>query len=96
MSVDGARPEPIKRLVQENFQGPGGPWGLTEQVICQRRVGWKEGRRARVDGQDPVHPKPSPLSPTDDEDANSYENVLICKQKQPESGEVVNLELGRG
>lgn len=43
-----------------------------------------------------MHPKPSPLSPTDDEDANSYENVLICKQKQSESGEVVNLELGRG
>lgn len=29
------------------------------------------------------------LSPADD-DANSYENVLICKQKQPESGEAAS------
>lgn len=43
----------------------------------------------------PLHPEHSSLSPADDDDANSYENVLICKQNLPESGEAANPELGR-
>lgn len=36
------------------------------------------------------HPQPRLLSPADDDDANSYENVLICKRKDTESGEAAS------
>lgn len=44
-------------------------------------------------GQAHQHPQPSPL-PADDDDANSYENVLICKQTT-ESGEAASPAPGR-
>lgn len=53
MEPTGDRPLPIKKLVQENVQGPVGP---REGLMRQR-----EGGRARLVGQDP--PAAPTLSP---------------------------------
>ena len=39
---------------------------------------------------------PSPLSLADDDDTNSYENVLICEPKKTESGEAALPGAGQG
>lgn len=49
----------------------------------------REGGRARLaglSGRTHQHPTPSPLSLADDDDTNSYENVLICKPRRMDSG----------
>lgn len=90
MEATGARPASAKNLVQENVWKA--PWGTQRAGAWQDRsptegkAGQREGGRAGPPGR--AHEQPSPLClADDDDDANSYENVLICKQKDPESGE---------
>lgn len=57
----------------------------------------REGGRARLaglSGRTHQHPPPSPLSLADDDDTNSYENVLICKPKRMDSGKFALLGSG--
>lgn len=87
---------PIRSLSRRMFEALGDPEGSGfGRSPAERR--WDRGREEEpglTDG--PPHPKPSALSLADDDDANSYENVLICRQQQPESGEAASPELGRG
>uniref|UniRef100_G1Q064 Linker for activation of T cells family member 2 n=1 Tax=Myotis lucifugus TaxID=59463 RepID=G1Q064_MYOLU len=63
-----------------------------EDSASPRYLNFSKGSRHGSDASymspapSPLSPLPSLLSPADDEDANSYENVLICKQKEPDSG----------
>uniref|UniRef100_A0A2K6FBI6 Linker for activation of T cells family member 2 n=1 Tax=Propithecus coquereli TaxID=379532 RepID=A0A2K6FBI6_PROCO len=49
------------------------------ELACPRYQNFSKGSRHGSDG--PPAPVPSPLSPADDDDTNSYENVLICKPR---------------
>lgn len=83
MEAAGARPASAKNLVQENVPRPRaghrGRGGLAGQA--------KTGRREEEPGPPGQPDPPPPLADEDNEDANSYENVLICARTEPDSGD---------